>query len=269
MENQSLTVAGGEQSGMRDMEEIGGRSRSHLIQLQGITKAFMSPFGKQNVLTDINLTVEQGEFLAIIGKSGSGKSTLLNMIAGIDRPSSGEVFVDGTQVNRLPEGVLAAWRGRNIGIVFQFFQLLPTLSVAENIMLAIDFVGAYPASQRRGRALKLLEEVGIVEQADKLPSSLSGGQQQRAAIARALANDPKLVVADEPTGNLDAGTAEDVMMLFSKLVGKGKTVVIVTHERDITAVVNRAIVLSDGCIASALTGGRPMTGMHDREVVHG
>lgn len=269
MKNQTLKPADRQKTAIRDWEEAGSGPSSRLIELKGVCKSFSSPSGRQNVLTDINLTVDQGEFLAIIGKSGSGKSTLLNMIAGIDRPSSGEVLVDGAWVHRLPEGLLAAWRGRTIGVVFQFFQLLPTLSVAENIMLAMDFVGTYPARQRRPRAVALLEEVGIIEQADKLPSALSGGQQQRAAIARALANDPRLLVADEPTGNLDAGTAREVIRLFSDLADNGKTVVIVTHERDIIADVNRAIVLDDGRIAAELAGGRPLAGEFDREAAHG
>ncbi len=250
------------------MKNSDGKPGSPLIELRGVNKEFISPGGKVKVLNNINLTVKQSEFVAIIGKSGSGKSTLLNMITGIDRPSSGEVLVADTHVPLLPEGPLAAWRGRNIGVVFQFFQLLPTLTVAENIMLPMDFTGFCPANKRRGRALALLGQVGIVDQADKLPSSLSGGQQQRAAIARALANDPPLVVADEPTGNLDARTAGDVINLFSNLVNSGKTVVIVTHERDVTKFASRAIVLSDGSVASELKGARAMNGYGVQEAAH-
>ncbi len=226
------------------------------IELRGVNKDFISSGGTVQVLNDINLTIEQGEFVAVVGKSGSGKSTLLNMITGIDRPSSGEVFVADTRVHLLPEGPLAAWRGRAVGIVFQFFQLLPTLTVAENIMLPMDFTAAYPASERRPRSLALLRQVGLDDQADKLPSSLSGGQQQRAAIARALANDPPLIVADEPTGNLDARTADEVIKLFSNLARTGKTVILVTHERDVTAFADRAFVLADGRIVSELKGER-------------
>ncbi len=250
------------------MKNSDGKTGSPLIELLGVSKEFTSPGGKVKVLNNINLTINRGEFVAVVGKSGSGKSTLLNMITGIDRQSSGEVLVADTHVHRLPEGPLAAWRGRTIGIVFQFFQLLPTLSVAENIMLPMDFVGVYPVNKRRARALALLGQVGIIEQADKLPSSLSGGQQQRAAIARALANDPLLVVADEPTGNLDGHTAGDVIRLFSNFAGSGKTVIIVTHERDVTTFADRAIVLSDGSIESELQGARSLKNYDAREAAH-
>ncbi len=241
---------------------------SVLIELRGVSKEFPSPGGAVRVLRNITLSVRQGEFLAIVGKSGSGKSTLLNMLAGIDRPSSGEVLAVETAVHRLPEGALALWRGRTIGVVFQFFQLLPTLTVAENVMLPMDFAAAYPASERRPRALALLDRVGIADQADKLPLSLSGGQQQRAAIARALANDPPLIIADEPTGNLDARTAAEVIRLFSNLADAGKTIVVVTHERDVSAFADRTVELADGIIASDLTGGRPGKGRGAREAAH-
>lgn len=249
------------------MKNSDGRPGSPLIELRGVNKEFISPGGKVKVLNNINLSINQGEFAAVVGKSGSGKSTLLNMIAGIDRPSSGEVLVAGTRVHLLPEGPLAAWRGRTIGVVFQFFQLLPTLTVSENIMLPMDFAGVYPR-KRRERALALLGLVGIREQADKLPSSLSGGQQQRAAIARALANDPPVVVADEPTGNLDGRTSSDVIKLFSNLVASGKTVVIVTHERDVTSFAGRTIALSDGRIESELKGTRPRNNYGAQEGAH-
>ena len=166
----------------------------------------------------------------MVGKSGSGKTTLINMIAGIDRPTAGEIWVGGTPVHTLSEGQMAVWRGRNIGIVFQFFQLLPTLTLLENVMLPMDFGGMYTSRQRKERGLHLLDLVGIAAHAYKLPSAVSGGQQQRAAIARALANDPPLIVADEPTGNLDSKTAGDVFSLFERLVTQGKTFVIVTHD---------------------------------------
>jgi putative ABC transport system ATP-binding protein len=249
------------------MKKSDGRPGSPLIELRGVNKEFISPGGKVKVLDNISLSINQGEFVAIVGKSGSGKSTLLNMITGIDRPSSGEVLVAGTRVHLLPEGPLAAWRGRSIGVVFQFFQLLPTLTVAENIMLPMDFAGVYPR-KRRERALALLGHVGISEQADKLPSSLSGGQQQRAAIARALANDPPLVVADEPTGNLDGRTAADVIRLFSNLVSEGKTVIIVTHEREVTSFADRAIVLSDGSVETELKGARCLKTNGAQEAAH-
>jgi putative ABC transport system ATP-binding protein len=195
----------------------------------------------------VSLQIQAGEFVAVVGKSGSGKSTLINLIAGIDRPSSGEVDIAGTPVHALSQEQLAIWRGRNVGVVFQFFQLLPTLTVAENIVLPMDFCNTYPVRERRPRALALLSRVGIAEQADKLPSALSGGQQQRAAIARALANDPSLIVADEPTGNLDSQTSDAVLQLFADLAKEGKTVVMVTHERDVT-IVSRTIALADGQI---------------------
>ncbi len=182
----------------------------------------------------------------MVGKSGSGKTTLINMIAGIDRPTGGEIWVGGTAVHSLSEGQMAVWRGRNIGIVFQFFQLLPTLTLIENVMLPMDFGGMVAPRQRRERALHLLDLVGIADHARKLPSAVSGGQQQRAAIARALANDPPLIVADEPTGNLDSKTAEDVFSLFERLVTQGKTFVIVTHDVGLAKRVHRTVVISDG-----------------------
>ncbi len=250
------------------MKNGNSKTGQALIELRGINKDFLSPGGAVRVLRDINLLVNQGEFLAVVGKSGSGKSTLLNMITGIDRPTSGEVLVADTAVHRLAEGPLATWRGRTVGVVFQFFQLLPTLTVVENIMLPMDFMASYPARERRPRALALLEQVGITDQADKLPSSLSGGQQQRAAIARALANDPLLIVADEPTGNLDNHTADEVIRLFSSLVQSGKTVIIVTHERDVTAFTDRSVVLADGRVESELKGARSGKGNNAQEATH-
>ena len=222
---------------------------SPIIDLRNVVKTFPSPAGPFAALKGVSLEVQPGEAVAVVGKSGSGKSTLLNMIAGLDRPSAGQVLVAGTQVALLTEDRLAAWRGRNIGIVFQFFQLLPTLTVAENVMLPMDFCGTCPAGERRARALRLLETVGIAVQADKLPLALSGGEQQRAAIARALANDPPIIVADEPTGNLDSHTAASVLELFRQLTRLGKTVVLVSHERDIADSVDRVITLSDGVVA--------------------
>jgi putative ABC transport system ATP-binding protein len=218
-----------------------------LIDVRQVVKTYSSASGSFTALKGISLQVVAGEFVAVVGKSGSGKSTLINLIAGIDRPSSGEVFVAGTPVHSLSQEQLAIWRGRNVGVVFQFFQLLPTLTVAENVVLPMDFCNTYPVRERRPRALALLSRVGIAEQADKLPSALSGGQQQRAAIARALANDPSLIVADEPTGNLDSQTSDAVLQLFADLAADGKTVVIVTHERDVS-IVTRSITLADGCI---------------------
>jgi putative ABC transport system ATP-binding protein len=198
----------------------------------------------------VSLEVAAGEFVAIVGRSGSGKTTLLNLLAGIDRPTSGTIRAAGVDLGSLSESGLAAWRGDNVGLVFQFFQLLPTLTVAENVMLPMDFARKIPTGQRRERAQQLLDRVGIADQADKLPSTLSGGQQQRAAIARALANDPPLLLADEPTGNLDSGTAEAVLELFADLNAEGRTIVVVTHERDIRSIVGREVAVRDGRIIS-------------------
>ena len=219
-----------------------------LISMAGVTKRYESNAGSFVALRDVSLDVAQGEFAAVIGKSGSGKTTLINLLTGIDSPSSGTIRVASTEVHALDQEQLAVWRGKSVGIVFQFFQLLPTLSVAENVMLPMDFCNTYPARERRARALDLLAQLGIAEQADKLPAALSGGQQQRAAIARAMANDPPLIVADEPTGNLDSRTAEEIMEFFARLVNSGKTVVMVTHERDLERYFARTIALSDGAL---------------------
>jgi putative ABC transport system ATP-binding protein len=222
-----------------------------MIELQHVTKNYATPAGEFTALRGVDLNIRAGEFVALVGKSGSGKSTLLNMIGGIDQPSTGTVNVAGTAIEALPENRLAAWRGRKVGFVFQFFQLLPTLTASENVMLPMDFAGTLPASQRRKRALELLARVDVAEQADKLPATLSGGQQQRVAIARALANDPAVVLADEPTGNLDSDTAQAVLDLFRKMASSGTTVVIATHERDITRIVDRKIEIADGKLALA------------------
>src|SRR5262245_33489732 len=214
-------------------DEVLPLQESRLIELKDVTKAYDVAAGKFLALKGIDMRVDVGEFVAVVGKSGSGKSTLINMITGIDNPTSGEVFVASTPVHALNQEELAIWRGKNVGIVFQFFQLLPTLTVAENVMLPMDFCNTYPIRDRRPRALELLDRVGIADQADKLPADLSGGQQQRAAIARSLANDPPIVVADEPTGNLDSQTSDDVMGFLAALAEAGKTVLTVTHERDL------------------------------------
>jgi len=221
-----------------------------LIELRKVSKAYDVAAGKFLALKEVDMGADAGEFVAVVGKSGSGKSTLINMITGIDTPTSGEVFVAGTAVHAMDQEELAIWRGRNVGVVFQFFQLLPTLTVAENIVLPMDFCNTFPVNERRGRAVSLLEKVGIAEQADKLPSDLSGGQQQRAAIARSLANDPPLIVADEPTGNLDSATSDAVMGLFANLAAEGKIVLMVTHERDLSRFFTRSIALADGVIVN-------------------
>jgi putative ABC transport system ATP-binding protein len=221
-----------------------------VVELRQVSKQYDTPSGALRALDGVTCRVDAGELIGVVGRSGSGKSTLLNVMTGIDRPTSGEVWVAGSAVHSLSEGRLAAWRGRHVGVVFQFFQLLPTLTVAENVMLPMDFCDTYPARDRRPRALALLERVGIAEQADKLPLALSGGQQQRAAIARALANAPALLVADEPTGNLDSQTARAVWRLFGELADDGTTVVVVTHDREVVGLVGRVIHIADGAIVS-------------------
>ena len=191
--------------------------------------------------------------MAVVGKSGSGKSTLINMITGIDRPTSGQVLVGDTAVHTLNEGQIAEWRGRNVGVVFQSFELLPTLTVIENIMLPMDFCNMYTMSQREERAMHLLEQVEMVDHAYKLPTAISGGQQQRVAIARALANDPPIIVADEPTGNLDSVTAGSIFKLFKGLVDNGKTILMVTHDLDLARGVSRTVILADGEIVDEQT----------------
>jgi putative ABC transport system ATP-binding protein len=221
----------------------------YIIDLSQVVKTYETPSGPFTALQDINLPIQAGEFIAVVGKSGSGKTTLLNLLAGIDRPTSGAISIAGAQLHSLSESQLAEWRGRTIGLVFQFFQLLPTLTVAENVMLPMDFAEIIPATKRRSKALDLLDRVGIRDQADKLPVTLSGGQQQRAAIARALANDPPILMADEPTGNLDEATRTSVLELFAKLNAEGRTIIVVTHERDISRYTDRQVTLVDGRVA--------------------
>jgi len=220
-----------------------------MITMQRVTKTYETPAGAFNALRSIDLEIAAGEFVAIVGKSGSGKSTLLNMIGGIDRPTSGVMSVGGANIQNLSHDELATWRGRSIGFVFQFFQLLPTLTVAENVMLPMDFAGVLPGNARRTRADQLLERVGVAEQAGKLPCALSGGQQQRVAIARALANDPPLILADEPTGNLDSETSAEIFRLFDELAADGKTLLVVTHDPAAATSVSRTITIVDGCVA--------------------
>jgi putative ABC transport system ATP-binding protein len=222
-----------------------------LIKVKNVSKSYDTAHGPFEALKDVSLEINKGELIALTGKSGSGKSTLLNIITGIDKPTSGSVVVEEVSVGNLNENELAKWRGKNVGIVFQFFQLLPTLTVLENVMLPMDFCNAYPKNQRKERALMLLEKVGIKDQADKLPSGLSGGQQQRAAIARALANDPPAIVADEPTGNLDSQTAESIFELFTELAQLGKTVVVVTHEKEFSRYFQKVISIADGRVSAA------------------
>lgn len=216
--------------------------------LRDVSKKYGGPLDPVVALRDINLDIDTGEFVAVIGKSGSGKSTLINLLTGIDSPTSGSIVVADKAIHTLNQEELARWRGRSVGIVFQFFQLLPTLTVVENIMLPMDFCNSFPPGERRERAMQLLADLGISDQANKPPAALSGGQQQRVAIARALANDPPLIVADEPTGNLDSHTAEEVMRFFAGLMKQDKTVVMVTHERDLQRYFARSVTLSDGVL---------------------
>jgi len=222
----------------------------NLIELTSVTKSFQTDAGPFLALKDINLRVEAGEFVAIIGKSGSGKTTLINMITGLDRPSSGEIRVAGVEVHKLGENALAAWRGRTIGVVFQFFQLLPTLTALENVMLPMDFCATPAFQERRARAMELLSLMEIEGHAHKLPARLSGGQQQRVAIARALATDPPILAADEPTGNLDSKTAAAVFALFERLAGLGKTILMVTHDPDLARRAERQLHIADGVIVN-------------------
>jgi putative ABC transport system ATP-binding protein len=224
---------------------------NHLIELRNVAKNYEGAAGTFTALKGIHLEIDPGEFVAVIGKSGSGKSTLINMITGIDRPTSGEVLVGDTAVHTLSEGQIAVWRGKNVGVVFQFFQLLPTLTVLENVMLPMDFCNMYTMREREERAMDLLAQVEMAEHARKLPTAVSGGQQQRVAIARALANDPPILVADEPTGNLDSVTSESIFSLFSQLVADGKTILMVTHDMDLAQRLPRTVILIDGEIVKA------------------
>jgi putative ABC transport system ATP-binding protein len=219
-----------------------------MIELHQLVKTYKSLSGEVTALNGINLQILPREFLVITGKSGSGKTTLVNMITGLDRSTSGEVWVGEVSVNQFSSDQAAKWRGRMLGVVFQSFELLPTLTVLQNVMLPMDFAHRYPVKEQRLRALQLLEQVGIAEHALKLPSALSGGQQQRVAIARALANDPEILVADEPTGSLDSGTANAVIQLFENLAGQGRTILLVTHDEDLARRGSRVITLLDGKI---------------------
>ena len=222
-----------------------------LIDLRRINKLYETPAGPFYALKDLDLSVQTGEFVAVVGKSGAGKSTLINMLTGIDRPTSGEVCVDSRAVHKMSEDQIAAWRGQSVGVIFQFFQLLPMLTCAQNVMLPMDFAGHFRTpKERRERALYLLEQVGIPEQADKVPAAVSGGQRQRVAIARALANDPMFLAADEPTGNLDSKTANAVFGVFEKLVDEGKTIVMVTHDNELASRVGRVLRIADGQIVN-------------------
>jgi putative ABC transport system ATP-binding protein len=221
-----------------------------VIVLRDVTKTYPSADGGFTALANVSIDIGPGEFVVVVGQSGSGKSTLLGLLAGIDRPSSGQVDIGGTRVDQLSERAMSVWRGRAVGIVFQFFQLLPTLTAAENVMLPMDFAGTLVPRERRIRALDLLDRFGVVDQADKLPVTMSGGQQQRVAVARALANGPALLLADEPTGNLDSKTSGAMLELLAGLARDGQTIVMVTHDADAQRLATRAIYLADGRVVA-------------------
>lgn len=239
-------------NGSKARNGVNGASHTNgaLIHFDAVSKIYSTSAGEFTALKDIDLEIHRGELVSIVGKSGSGKTTLINVLTGIDKPSRGQISVDGTSVHSLDEGQRAIWRGKNIGIVFQFFQLLPTLTLLENVRLPMDFGGLMDQAERDHHAAELLELVGLSDQADALPARLSGGQQQRAAIARALANDPPIIATDEPTGNLDSSSAEQVIKLFEDLVDRGKTILMVTHDDELAARAPRIVRLSDGEIVS-------------------
>jgi putative ABC transport system ATP-binding protein len=239
----------------------GSNGSGPVVQIKEVVKTFPVGGGEITVLKGLSFDVKSGEFISIVGPSGNGKSTLLNMITGIDRPTSGEVIVTGREVHNMSENQLAAWRGKHVGIIFQFFQMLPALTLLQNVMLPMDFAKKYTPRERKERALQLLESVDLADQANKLPGNVSGGQQQRAAIARALANDPELLVADEPTGNLDTRTANDMFDMFVQLVKQGKTLVMVTHDKELSRRVPRVVEIIDGRITrDEFVGGALWTG---------
>jgi len=221
---------------------------THYVEIRNLSKVYNTPNGKFIALDDLSVQIEQGKFVAFIGRSGSGKSTLINCLTGIDRPTSGELYIDGVAVQKLNEFQLARWRGQRVGLVFQFFQLLPTLSLAENVMLPMELMNSYPPNKRRKRAMELLDMVGLADHAHKLPADTSGGQQQRVAIARSLANDPAVIVCDEPTGNLDIGTAQKMFELFEEVRNQGKTVIMVTHDDDLAHRADHVFLIESGIL---------------------
>ncbi|MBK8045678.1 MAG: ABC transporter ATP-binding protein [Anaerolineales bacterium] len=218
-----------------------------LIRLEGVKKAYHTAAGDFPALRGIDLEIESGEFVALLGRSGAGKSTLINLMTGIDRPTAGNVVIDGQAIHQMSEAQITRWRGRQVGVIFQSFQLMPMLTCAQNVMLPMDFANLYRTPKAQyASALELLAAVEIREHADKLPSAVSGGQRQRVAIARAMANEPVLIAADEPTGSLDSRTADAVFALFSQLVAAGKTVFMATHDRELASRVTRVIRIEDG-----------------------
>jgi len=240
------------QSDVRWMDDLS----APMIRMRGIAKVFRTPVGDFTALSGIDVDFREGEFVSVVGKSGSGKSTLINMITGIDRPTAGEVLIGEVAIHHLNESQMSRWRGRNLGIVFQFYQLLPMLSLLENVMLPMDFCDMYALQERGPRAMDLLDQVGLADVADELPSAVSGGQQQCAAVARALANDPPIIAADEPTGNLDSRAADVVFDIFDEFALRGKTIVMVTHDDALAERASRCLRIADGHIVS--DSGRPV-----------
>jgi putative ABC transport system ATP-binding protein len=230
--------------------QLRGESGEPLIRLKDVTKVYKTKAGDFKALNRVDLEVHSGEFLGIIGKSGAGKTTLVNMVTGVDHLSAGEVWVNGVPVQSLGENELALWRGHNLGIIYQSFYLMPTLSLLDNVMLPMDFCGLYQRPKSVERATQLLRDVELEEHANKLPSAISGGQQQRVAIARALANEPPLIIADEPTGRLDSATAEVIFRIFSRLIRDGKTILMVTHDQSLARRVSRVVTIADGAVES-------------------
>lgn len=229
------------------------QSGQPLIQFKSAAKEYPTASGTFRALKGIDLDIYPGEFVAVVGTSGAGKTTLLNMLTGVDHLSEGEVWVDGTPVHALSENQLASWRGKKLGIIYQSFYLMPSLSLLQNVMLPMDFNGFFHSRKSVERGKDLLRQMELEDHITKLPSAISGGQQQRVAIARALANDPPIIVADEPTGRLDSATAETIFRLFQKLVDQGKTILMVTHDSGLARRVSRTIHLVDGQIAPAIT----------------
>lgn len=237
---------------------LNGNGRVPLIRLRGVKKCYLTSAGEFMALSGIDLDVYPGEFLGIIGKSGAGKTTLINMLTGVDRLTSGEVWMDNLPIQTLGENQLASWRGRNVGIIYQSFYLMPNLTLLQNVMLPMDMCGLYRSGESEQRALELLQMVELEEHAYKLPSAISGGQQQRVAIARALANDPQVIVADEPTGRLDSATAETIFQIFTRMVEQKKTILMVTHDQSLTRRMTRTLHLVNGSIQNH--NGKPLAG---------
>jgi putative ABC transport system ATP-binding protein len=232
------------------------QTTSPLIELRGVEKVYRAGKLDYAALRGVDLAIWPGEMVAVVGPSGSGKTTILNLITGIDRPTAGRVIVDGADLGAMSEERLARWRGQTVGIVFQFFQLLPTLTALENAALPMDFARRWKAAERWERARRHLEAVGLGDKADHLPLELSGGEQQRVAIARALACDPRLVVGDEPTGNLDSGTGRAMLDLLATLNARGTTVLYVTHDTSLAARARRIVTITDGHVVADEGGSR-------------